>query len=703
MQLMCIPPNIRRIIRLLSLFSFFKYQPIHSPTQQTYVIQQQDSPGSVEEDVGTQLGNTTRASPATIQWLINNYEPADGTSLPRCTLYTHYIKHCNENKLEPVNAASFGKLIRSVFHGLRTRRLGTRGNSKYHYYGIRIKPDSPLNRGTGAAMALGEDYNQISAQSLNQLASRSSSRRSTFGSNSLITRRTNSTAMERDTTLNQSRNSRSSPPSTYEHSTSSNHGTFSTYRNQNSNSSIGDSCTDMDRAVLGDGEVPHIEIPDMQSLESYLQPLGLTLQHAVRFIESYTTNCAEVLECVKQLHFDMVEECWITFWQPENDQEDMEDEDCASNLSNDKTLKGLSQIQLFRLCTVPQMQAFVQNMDFSFYQVVVEVLIPNVLSFNISGGLTLQIRNFAKSLEMQLKKAMQGAPDVIQKKKLVAVRTLAQTLRRYTSLNHLASAARSVLQKPDQIHQMLQDFNRVDIASVQDQAGWICDCDSVLVSNLQSDFRENLQKQKSLEQWAEWMEAVVDQVLAKYHNKPYGVLADVSKQFLKNWSFYSSMIIRDLTLRSAQSFGSFHLIRLLFDEYLLYLVELRLAKACNKPVIYVMTQVMENITLNETTTTIVGVGEAGILASQSVVAANDLLSTNNNSHFFSSLEGQPGVNIVYMDERSGQTQTIHYVGIGSTTAPHMDTLEQIVQSSEMTLEDVKNDLDEGERKNLNLI
>lgn len=44
-----------------------------------------------------------------------------------------------------MNAASFGKLIRSVFSGLRTRRLGTRGNSKYHYYGIRIKPDSILN------------------------------------------------------------------------------------------------------------------------------------------------------------------------------------------------------------------------------------------------------------------------------------------------------------------------------------------------------------------------------------------------------------------------------------------------------------------------------------------------------------------------------------------------------------------------------
>jgi regulatory factor X 1/2/3 len=47
-------------------------------------------------------------------------------SLPRSTLYAHYLRHCNEHKLEPVNAASFGKLIRSVFLGLRTRRLGTR-------------------------------------------------------------------------------------------------------------------------------------------------------------------------------------------------------------------------------------------------------------------------------------------------------------------------------------------------------------------------------------------------------------------------------------------------------------------------------------------------------------------------------------------------------------------------------------------------
>ncbi|ELK29826.1 DNA-binding protein RFX2 [Myotis davidii] len=48
------------------------------------------------------------------------------------------------------------------------------------------------------------------------------------------------------------------------------------------------------------------------------------------------------------------------------------------------------------------------------------------------------------------------------------------------------------------------------------------------------------------------------------------------------------MVIRDLTLRSAASFGSFHLIRLLYDEYMFYLVEHRVAKATGETPIAVM-------------------------------------------------------------------------------------------------------------------
>ena len=51
------------------------------------------------------------------------------------------------------------------------------------------------------------------------------------------------------------------------------------------------------------------------------------------------------------------------------------------------------------------------------------------------------------------------------------VSAFAQTLRRYTSLNHLAQAARAVLQNTSQINQMLSDLNRVDFANVQVTCG----------------------------------------------------------------------------------------------------------------------------------------------------------------------------------------------------------------------------------------
>lgn len=53
------------------------------------------------------------------------------------------------------------------------------------------------------------------------------------------------------------------------------------------------------------------------------------------------------------------------------------------------------------------------------------------------------------------------------------------------------------------------------------------------------------------------------------------------------------MVIRDLTLRSAASFGSFHLIRLLYDEYMFYLVEHKVATATGETPIAVMGEVRQ--------------------------------------------------------------------------------------------------------------
>ena len=45
--------------------------------------------------------------------------------------------------MSPLNPASFGKLVRIIFPGIQTRRLGMRGESKYHYVDLTLIDDPP--------------------------------------------------------------------------------------------------------------------------------------------------------------------------------------------------------------------------------------------------------------------------------------------------------------------------------------------------------------------------------------------------------------------------------------------------------------------------------------------------------------------------------------------------------------------------------
>ena len=63
-----------------------------------------------------------------MDFLHENYEAADGASMPRSIIYSQYLRYCRHRlgNIVPMNPASFGKLLRLVFTGIKTRRLGTR-------------------------------------------------------------------------------------------------------------------------------------------------------------------------------------------------------------------------------------------------------------------------------------------------------------------------------------------------------------------------------------------------------------------------------------------------------------------------------------------------------------------------------------------------------------------------------------------------
>ncbi|KAI8976032.1 RFX DNA-binding domain-containing protein [Pilobolus umbonatus] len=73
------------------------------------------------------------------RWVRDNYVQERDHNVPRMNMFEHYKTHCIAHHLTPVNSATFGKLLRIVFPELKTRRLGVRGQSKYHYCGIRVR------------------------------------------------------------------------------------------------------------------------------------------------------------------------------------------------------------------------------------------------------------------------------------------------------------------------------------------------------------------------------------------------------------------------------------------------------------------------------------------------------------------------------------------------------------------------------------
>lgn len=596
----------------------------------TYLVQ---SGCQLEDDTST-LTHTAKASPLTVQWLMDNYETAEGVSLPRSTLYFHYLQHCHEHKLEPMNPASFGKLIRSVFLGLRTRRLGTRGNSKYHYYGIRIKPSSHLNHYVEDASFAMRHYPNYHRQSM-EAAAEWKTHATVGGGGGSITSQAKpsclsggmhhstlnhlgSTSLHTNTHqsglgivtadgkvinshLSGSVNSShpvvgvavSNTPSRHHHAQ---------FLGEASSAlpNLDEICRSAGLPIPGADEEESLEVPSSisssksksgcvagtekssaanrkgQSVE------GLPTEDLVAFACLYAHSAGCMLDAVVNLDFAAIANVWKAFWRTDDVKQDSE------------FAQGLPKQRLYALTSNEAICQFVRLYDHTFYQSLAEVLIPNVLR-PIPPTLTQAIRNFAKSLETWMRLALQGIDPSLVRIKISAVSALAQTLRRYTSLNHLAQAARAVLKNPSQITQMLTDLNRVDFNNVQEQASWVCQCSDATVSQLEQDFKSILQKQSSLEEWAQWLDTVVTSILLPLEGNSLAYTRAAHQLILK-WSFYSSMVIRDLTLRSAASFGSFHLMRLLYDEYIFYLVEHKVAAHLGMTPVAVMGELGRTIT-----------------------------------------------------------------------------------------------------------
>ncbi|KAI9313142.1 RFX DNA-binding domain-containing protein [Dichotomocladium elegans] len=83
------------------------------------------------QSTGETANHSQSQSQFVFNWVRANYQYESNHNVPRSGMYEHYLSACAQagTTIQPVNSATFGKLIRHVFAGISTRRLGTRGQS----------------------------------------------------------------------------------------------------------------------------------------------------------------------------------------------------------------------------------------------------------------------------------------------------------------------------------------------------------------------------------------------------------------------------------------------------------------------------------------------------------------------------------------------------------------------------------------------
>ncbi|XP_073485230.1 DNA-binding protein RFX6 [Aquarana catesbeiana] len=409
----------------------------------------------------------------TLQWLEENYIVCEGVCLPRCILYAHYLDFCRKEKLEPACAATFGKTIRQKFPLLTTRRLGTRGHSKYHYYGIGIKESSAYYH----SVYSGKGLTRFSGSKL-----------------------------------------KSEGGFTRKYSLSSKTGTL---------------------------------LPEFPSAQHLVLQGCLSKEKVDTLIMMYKTHCQCILDNAINGNFEEIQHFLLHFWQGMPDH-------LLPLLENSVI------IDIFCVC------------DSILFKVLTDVLIPATMQ-EMPESLLADIRNFAKHWEQWVTTSLENLPESLSEKKLPIVRRFVSSLKRQTSFLHLAQIARPALFDQNVVNSMTADIEKVDLYSIGSQALLSscsgADSDSDVYTELFHELKDLLKKNATVESFIEWLDNVVEQRVIKMSKQSGKSLKKRAQDFLLKWSFFGARVMHNLTLNNASSFGSFHLIRMLLDEYILLAVE----------------------------------------------------------------------------------------------------------------------------------
>eukprot|EP00731_Ephydatia_muelleri_P025421 Em0017g504a len=216
--------------------------------------------------------------------------------------------------------------------------------------------------------------------------------------------------------------------------------------------------------------------------------------------------------------------------------------------------------------------------DSLLYGVIRDVLIVSPLQ-SCPESLAQEMVKFSSTLVAWLQEALKGLPESLQSAKYKLASNFARSLKRQTQLMNLAQAARSALHGEDSLMQLRKDWNMMDLQLILANTLFTLERQKIsmeylgLIPHFLREFAELIESSTTLEDFTMWADSVVDKCVRNAQNTCNLTLKQLGKVFLMTWKYFTSKVAREFTLQSAPSFGTFHLLHILIDDYIVHILE----------------------------------------------------------------------------------------------------------------------------------
>ncbi|KAG9317287.1 hypothetical protein JVU11DRAFT_1483 [Chiua virens] len=522
--------------------------------------------------VATTTSASDRAKQIFVQaWLTANYAPYPDGNVPRQGLYFSYRRVCDQYQIPHINTATLGKAIRLCFPTIKTRRLGVRGNSKYHYCGIRPATSAEAeflqdyirksNNNAGQSSINAARAAQESGDSANRGEERSDEDEDEDSEGSSASKR-NSLVLSGDLKGSVTFEDISDKTPTA--------GSLLSQAQALARSNSYPSHTSIRRPPEATiSAQPTLTLGPNTDSQYVQPPQHISVRHMPHFpsieeaigANSTTAQCIAgrevwgwfqdhldaVLESARAFRFDQFEMHLRGFWS---------------------TLTGTHR----EVVHAPAIAGLMAKADAIAYDEILEFLRSQMLTPLPTASLN-SLRQLASQMEKILLLALEGYGTTFVEPKVELGARFGHLVLRFVDIYQVTQALNTVLTNQKQLAEMRRSWQKVDFESVRNQSALVCNCrHEDLVQLLEVEFVAMLDSlSKSNEPVREVM-AWADKCTERLMEQRIGASDERGtmspRSVLIRWGYVTSQVMRDLTIRSDPAFGAFQIMKLFLDDWI---------------------------------------------------------------------------------------------------------------------------------------